>query len=71
MALDQPVESITAAAGGAGYWLLGSDGGVFTYCGAAFDGSDASVQTPSGSASYSDLLPRSAGGYWLVGESMG
>jgi len=37
-ALNAPVVGITAA-GGQGYWLVGSDGGVFAFGAATFEGS--------------------------------
>jgi hypothetical protein len=37
--LNKPVLGMTSAPGGIGYWLLASDGGVFTFGRARFAGS--------------------------------
>jgi N-acetylmuramoyl-L-alanine amidase len=59
-----PIVGMAATPGGGGYWLVASDGGVFTFGNAQFYGSEGGVQlnapivgmaaTPGG------------GGYWLV-----
>jgi hypothetical protein len=40
--LNQPVEGMTATPSGHGYWLVATDGGVFTFGDAGFFGSLAS-----------------------------
>ena len=46
--LAKPVVGIRALPGGGGYWLVASDGGIFTYGGANFHGSTANdlLNTP-------------------------
>jgi len=67
--LNAPIVGVTALPNGNGYWLLASDGGVFTYGQAQFYGSTGSMHlnapvvgmaaTPSGH------------GYWLVASDGG
>ena len=67
--LNKPVVGMTATPDGQGYWLVASDGGIFTYGDAAFYGSTGSLQlnkpivgmtaTPDGK------------GYWLVASDGG
>ena len=59
----------TPAAAASGYWLVGSDGGVFTFGGAVFHGSAGSMNLNRpivGMASTAD-----GGGYWLVASDGG
>ncbi len=48
--LNEPIAGMAATPDGGGYWLVASDGGVFNYGDAAFDGSTAggsdSLTTP-------------------------
>jgi hypothetical protein len=63
------IVGVVANPNGSGYWLVGSDGGVFSYAGAQFYGSEggqhlnapivAMVPTPDGN------------GYWLIGSDGG
>ena len=39
MALNRPIEAMTATPDGRGYWLVASDGGIFSFGDAAFFGS--------------------------------
>ena len=67
--LNQPVVGMAANPSGGGYWLVASDGGVFSFGDAGFDGSTGGMQlnepivgmaaTPGG------------GGYWLVAADGG
>ncbi len=69
MALNAPVVAMAATHDGNGYWLLGQDGGIFSYGSAAFYGSTGGIHlnqpvvgmaaTPSGK------------GYWLVASDGG
>ena len=43
MTLNKPVVGMTAVPGGGGYWLVASDGGIFTYGDAEFYGSTGSL----------------------------
>jgi hypothetical protein len=67
MALNKPIVGMAATPDGGGYWLVASDGGVFTFGNAPFYGSvpgqgiaspvpvDGMAATPDG------------GGYWVIG----
>jgi hypothetical protein len=67
--LNKPIVGIASTPSGNGYWLVGADGGVFSFGGAQFFGSAAPLRlnepivgmasTPSG------------GGYWLVAADGG
>ena len=69
VAASKPVIGITATATGTGYWLVATDGGIFSYGGAPFYGSTGGIAlhrpvvgmapTPSGA------------GYWLVASDGG
>ena len=66
--LNQPIVGMAAAPSGAGYWLVASDGGVFTF-GVPFLGSLGNVhlnQPVVGMAATS-----SRAGYWLVAADGG
>ena len=68
-ALNQPIVGIASTPDGQGYWLVASDGGVFSYGDAHFYGStgDISLNKPIvGMASTSD-----GRGYWLVASDGG
>jgi hypothetical protein len=68
-ALNAPIVAMAATHNGTGYWLLGQDGGIFSYGSAAFYGSTGGIHlnqpvvgmaaTPSGK------------GYWLVASDGG
>ena len=62
--LNQPIVGMASTSDGEGYWLVASDGGVFSYGDADFYGSTGSIslnQPIVGMASTSD-----GEGYWLV-----
>ena len=66
---NAPVVGIAATHDGAGYWLVGSDGGVFGYGDAPFFGSTGSLHLNApivGMAATAD-----GGGYWLVARDGG
>ena len=54
---------------GNGYYLVGSDGGVFTYGDAKFDGSTANVKLAAPVVAMG--LTSDGGGYWLIGADGG
>ncbi len=56
-------------ASGSGYWLLGNDGGVFSFGNAAYRGSMAG--TPLAAPTVCMASTKDAGGYWLVGSDGG
>ncbi len=67
--LNAPIVGMASTPDGGGYWLVGADGGVFSYGNAGFYGSTASrtLNAPIvGMASTPD-----GGGYWLVGADGG
>jgi hypothetical protein len=59
---------MTPTPGGAGYWLVARDGGVFTFGDAAFFGSTGGLQL---SRPVTSLTAAGDGGYWLVGADGG
>ena len=66
---NRPVVAMAATADGGGYWLVASDGGVFSYGDAAFHGSTGGltlVQPIVGMAE-----DPATGGYWLVASDGG
>jgi N-acetylmuramoyl-L-alanine amidase len=66
---NAPIVGVTATQDGAGYWLVGSDGGVFSYGDAHFWGSTGSLRLNApivGMAATPD-----GGGYWLVAADGG
>ena len=59
-----PITAMAASPGGRGYWLTASDGGVFAFGDASFEGGavDVALTSPvTGIAATPD-----GGGYWLV-----
>src|SRR5437899_922445 len=67
--LARPVVGIAASPGGRGYWLVASDGGIFSFGDAAFFGSTGSIRLNKpivgGTATSDDR------GYWLVASDGG
>ena len=60
---------MAATSDGGGYWLVASDGGIFTYGDAAFDGSAGSIAL---NKPIVGMEPNpSGGGYWLVASDGG
>ncbi len=69
MRLNQPVVGMAATPDGGGYWLVASDGGIFSYGDAHFYGSTGAMrlnQPVVGMAATGD-----GGGYWLVAADGG
>jgi SpoIID/LytB domain protein len=67
--LNKPVVGMAATADGAGYWLVASDGGIFSYGDAGFFGSTGAIALNKpivGMASTPDSR-----GYWLVASDGG
>ncbi len=67
--LNQPIVGMAATPDGGGYWLVASDGGIFTFGDASFDGSTGAIhlnQPIVGMAATPD-----GGGYWLVASDGG
>jgi N-acetylmuramoyl-L-alanine amidase len=66
---NAPVAGLAATHDGDGYWLVGSDGGIFTYGNARFFGSTGALRLNApivGMAAAPD-----GGGYWLVARDGG
>ncbi len=64
--INAPVVSIAADAATSGYWMVGSDGGVFAFH-SSFDGSDGSDPR---TAPVEGIVASPGGyGYWMVGET--
>jgi hypothetical protein len=67
--LNAPIIAISATPSGHGYWLLGRDGGIFSFGDAAFYGSMGAVRL---NGLVIDLAPTPTGhGYWLLGRDGG
>jgi hypothetical protein len=67
--LNAPIVGIGAAHNGQGYWLLGRDGGIFSYGSAAFYGSTGAMQL---NQPVVGIAPTPTGhGYWLVASDGG
>ena len=69
MHLNQPIVGMAATPDGGGYWLVASDGGIFSFGDAAFFGSTGAMhlnQPIVGMAATPD-----GGGYWLVASDGG
>jgi hypothetical protein len=67
--LNKPIAGIAATPDGEGYWLVGSDGGVFSYGDAKFYGSTGGIHL---NKSIAGIAATPDGeGYWLVGTDGG
>jgi hypothetical protein len=67
-ALKQPLPDYCAGHGD-GYWLLGSDGGIFSYCSARFHGSTGATRLNQPIVAMS--ATPTGDGYWLVARDGG
>ena len=68
-ALNAPIVAMTATHDGGGYWLLGEDGGIFSYGNAAFFGSTGNLRLNQPVVSMT--ATPSGHGYWLVASDGG
>ena len=67
--LGAPIVGIAATASGGGYWLLGRDGGIFSFGDASFFGSTGGMTL---NQPVVDMAPTASGrGYWLVAADGG
>jgi arylsulfatase A-like enzyme len=64
-----PARAATLPASGSGYWLVASDGGVFSYGDAAFHGSSGAIKLNQPIVGMAPT--RTAGGYWQVASDGG
>ncbi len=62
--LAAPIVGMAATTDGRGYWLVASDGGIFTFGDASFYGSEGAVQLTAPAVGMA--ATRDGGGYWLV-----
>lgn len=64
--LNAPITAIAATPSGDGYWLLGEDGGIFTYGDANYRGSAVDPRSPNAIASTAsgDVLMERGGACW-------
>ncbi len=69
LTLQAPLVGIASSPAVNGYWLLGADGGVFTYGGARFYGSTGNRQLNA--AVVGIAATRTGHGYWLVASDGG
>ena len=67
--LNAPIVSMAATPDGKGYWLVASDGGVFSFGDATFYGSFASVALNAPMVSMA--ATPDGKGYWLVASDGG
>ena len=67
--LNAPVVGMAATADGNGYWLVASDGGVFSYGDAGFHGSEGGA--PLNAPVVGIASDPVSGGYWLVASDGG
>ena len=69
VALNQPIVGMAQTADGGGYWMVGSDGGIFAYGDAAFYGSAGNLVL---NQPIVGMAPTADGkGYWLVAADGG
>jgi hypothetical protein len=67
MRLNEPIVGMAATLAGDGYWLVASDGGIFTFGMARFYGSTGGRTIP---AAISGMSASPGGkGYWFTGHS--
>jgi hypothetical protein len=64
--LSAPIVGIAATPDGAGYWLVGSDGGVFSFGDAPFEGSEGGDPAPISTPVVAMASSAAAPGYWLA-----
>ena len=68
-ALDAPIVGLTATPSGDGYWLVASDGGIFSYGDAGFFGSTGALRLNAPIVGMA--VTHSGNGYWLVASDGG
>jgi hypothetical protein len=69
LSLNRPIVGMTPTADGGGYWLVASDGGIFTYGDASFYGSSGSIRLNQPIVGMS--VTKDGGGYTLVATDGG
>ena len=67
--LNRPIVGMAATPGGRGYWLVASDGGIFTFGDAGFFGSAGAL--PLNAPIVGMAATPDGGGYWLVASDGG
>ena len=67
--LNKPIVGIASTPNGGGYWLVASDGGIFSFGNAVYYGSEGG--TPLNKPIVGMTSTPSGGGYWLVASDGG
>ena len=67
--LNAPIVGMASSADGGGYWLVGSDGGIYAFGDAPFDGSLPGLNVHVNNVV--GMAATSGNGYWLVGSDGG
>ena len=68
MRLNRPVVGMTPSSDGNGYWLVASDGGIFSFGDARFHGSTGNLRL---AAPMVGMASPVSSGYWLVASDGG
>jgi hypothetical protein len=68
MTLNKPIVGMAATPDGGGYWLVASDGGVFSIGDAAYDGSVPGQGIVSHVPVEGIVATPDGGGYWILGR---
>jgi hypothetical protein len=69
MKLNQPIVGMTPTPNGAGYWLVATDGGIFSFGAAKFFGSTGAMKLNQPIVGMA--RPPAGAGYWLVAADGG
>jgi len=69
--LSKPIVGITSTRSGNGYWLVGADGGVFSFGDATFHGSLPGLDVTPQKPIVGIATTQSGAGYWLDGSDGG
>ena len=64
--LDAPIVGMVPSADGGGYFMVGGDGGVFTFGDAKFEGSCPGIGGCAGGAAVAVMPDATGNGYWVV-----
>jgi hypothetical protein len=68
MVLNKPIVGMAATPDGGGYWLVASDGGVFSLGDAGYHGSVPGQGIDSHAPVEGIVASPSGGGYWILGR---
>ena len=70
MKLNKPIVGMTPTPDGNGYWLVASDGGIFTFGNAPYLGSTGNISLTSPISGMTSTR-NGSNGYWLVAQDGG